>query len=44
MEPRKIADLLRATIDPNQRKAAEEQLKQVSLSDRYNSLQYIIYN
>jgi len=29
MDMRKITDLLRATIDPNQRASAEEQLKQV---------------
>ena len=28
MDTRKIADLLRATIDPNQRQQAEEQLTQ----------------
>ena len=30
MDTRKIVDLLRGTIDPNQRAAAEEQLKQVT--------------
>lgn len=30
MDMRKMAELLRATIDPNQRAAAEEQLKQVN--------------
>lgn len=29
MEPRKLIDMLRATIDPNQRQQAEEQLGQV---------------
>ena len=29
METRKLIDLLRATIDPNQRQQAEEQLDQV---------------
>lgn len=29
MEPRKLIDMLRATIDPNQRQQAEEQLAQV---------------
>lgn len=29
METRKLIDLLRATIDPNQRQQAEEQLAQV---------------
>lgn len=29
MESRKLIDLLRATIDPNQRQQAEEQLAQV---------------
>lgn len=29
MDPRKLTELLRATIDPNQQKQAEDQLNQV---------------
>jgi len=32
MDTRKLTDLLRATIDPNQRQQAEDQLTQVSYS------------
>lgn len=32
MDPRKLTELLRATIDPTQQKQAEEQLNQVNLT------------
>lgn len=31
MDPRKLSELLRASIDPNQRQLAEEQLNEVSI-------------
>jgi len=43
MEAQKLTELLRATIDPNpeQRKAAEDQLAQVSLLPKINACTWI---
>lgn len=40
MDPRKLSELLRASIDPNQRQLAEEQLNEV----RYLSTKFYQYN
>lgn len=51
MDTRKLAEILRATIDPNQRQQAEDQLTQVILNDhphvqhiynttKFNSMSY----
>lgn len=49
MDTRKLTDILRATIDPNQRQQAEEQLGQVTInvhgkgmmSNKMNHVAYI---
>ena len=44
MDTRKIADVLRATIDPNQQQQAEEQLSQVVNPRGYTLPDYLSYS
>lgn len=38
MDPNKLIEILRATIDPNQREAAEQQLDQVNTHSYFAGL------